>query len=698
MAPLKRLTTLILVFGLSFPFALAAQGYPPPVRDQKVIRSPHNPNVYIRYKNPTSEVCRTVSAKQKQFAGYIHLPPLTLAPVQQNYPINTFFWFVEAQEKPESAPLTIWLNGGPGSSSLIGMFSELGPCEAVPVNRNSITTRARPFSWDKASNMLFIDQPNQVGLSFDVPTNGTLALIDPNGGYRPNTTAPTNTRYYGDLGYTDEEFANLEDYSDVIWQIALLNGTFPSGNKEFTANTTEISAMSAWHFLQAWLVNFPQYNPNSTGINLFAESYGGKYGPKFSAYFEEQNERRETGQLSKNDTVELHLESLGIVNGCVDSAIQTPWYPQYANANPYGIRVINDSVRDAALNNYSKPDGCLSRIQRCRALLKLSDPENFGDSDAVNRACDNANKYCSIIRDVYRNSGRGYYDIVAERRDPFPYYYYLEYLNNATVQEAIGTPVNYTQSNSNVYRAFDSTGDFVRGGEVEDIAYLLGRGVKVSLIYGDRDYICNYMGGEAVSLAVDYPNKAAFRAAGYEDIRVNSSYIGGQVRQHGNFSFVRVYQAGHLVPSYQPETAYVIFDRIIRGLSIATGNKITRSGSNIYSTTGPPSTNTTLRAPGRPSPVCFVRDTTTCSLDQILMIAGGKGVIYNGVLYNSPSEYSIPPGLGSSGNGAGTQKEKENTISGDGDTEGGGSAVALGARKASLLALALALATCVGDL
>ena len=114
MAPLKGLATSILVFGLSFPFALAAQGYPPPVLDQKEIRSPHNPNVYIRYKNPTSEICRTASTKQKQFAGHIHLPPLTLAPVQQNYPINTFFWFVEAQEKPESAPLTIWLNGGPG--------------------------------------------------------------------------------------------------------------------------------------------------------------------------------------------------------------------------------------------------------------------------------------------------------------------------------------------------------------------------------------------------------------------------------------------------------------------------------------------------------------------------------------------------------------------------------------------------------
>lgn len=41
---------------------------------------------------------------------------------------------------------------------MIGMFTELGPCEVVPVNRNSITTKPRAFSWDKSSNMLFIDQ------------------------------------------------------------------------------------------------------------------------------------------------------------------------------------------------------------------------------------------------------------------------------------------------------------------------------------------------------------------------------------------------------------------------------------------------------------------------------------------------------------------------------------------------------------
>lgn len=193
-------------------------------------------------------------------------------------------------------------------------------------------------------------------------------------------------------------------------------------------------------------------------------------------------------------------------------------------------------------------------------------------------------------------------------------------------------------------------GDMPRGGEINDIAYLLDRGVRVALIYGkqlkfssypellvniklgDRDYICNYMGGEAVSLAVNYSKAAEFAAAGFENVQVNSSYIGGQVRQYGNFSFTRVFQSGHLVPAYQPETAFTIFERLIRGKSIATGEDINASGDNIYSSTGPKYSTVGLIPPPPPPPVCFIRAVSSCTQEQFAMIAAGQGVIINGVL------------------------------------------------------------------
>lgn len=83
----------------------------------------------------------------KSYAGFVHLPPGTLEGVgqEQFYEINTFFWFFEAKEDPENAPLSIWMNGGPGSSSMPGLFNEHGPCY---INNDSNSTRPSEWSWN----------------------------------------------------------------------------------------------------------------------------------------------------------------------------------------------------------------------------------------------------------------------------------------------------------------------------------------------------------------------------------------------------------------------------------------------------------------------------------------------------------------------------------------------------------------------
>ena len=60
----------------------------------------------------------------------------------------------------KSAPLLLWLNGGPGCSSLFGLFTENGPY-FVPSGLRPVS---RNISWTKHFNMLYIDQP--VGTGF----------------------------------------------------------------------------------------------------------------------------------------------------------------------------------------------------------------------------------------------------------------------------------------------------------------------------------------------------------------------------------------------------------------------------------------------------------------------------------------------------------------------------------------------------
>jgi carboxypeptidase C (cathepsin A) len=57
----------------------------------------------------------------------------------------------------------------------------------------------------------------------------------------------------------------------------------------------------------------------------------------------------------------------------------------------------------------------------------------------------------------------------------------------------------------------------------------------------------NRFGGQAVSLALNDTHKEEFAAAGYAPFTVDGTEY-GEVRQYGNFSFLRIYEAGHEVP------------------------------------------------------------------------------------------------------------------------------------------------------
>lgn len=399
--------------------------------------------------------------------------------------------------------------------------------------------------------------------------------------------------------------------------------------------------------LQGFLGAFPQYQPPTkgpVGVNLFAESYGGRYGPIFAETFEEQNDKRDNGDLDQDSTLELHLISLGIVNGCVDREIQVPLYPVFANNNTYGVKALNDSDVDDLLDMYSSKGGCQDLLEQCAKSVAKDDPDGDGDDNSTNNVCSDAFSACNDIETAYYYAANlSPYDLSAPMANPFPSMTFLEYLNQESTLRAIGSPINYTMSSSSVYSEFSDTGDISRDGNVPRLAALLKAGIRVGFVYGDRDYICNWFGGEAVSKevakAAGSEYEKGFSAAGYEDIVVNDSYVGGEVRQFGNLSFSRVYQAGHAVPAYQPETAFQVFSRIMNGRSVATGKKADLSS---YATEGDENSTKTQDLPDPPAPTCFVRDVTSCDDDAYDLFSGFKdGVVINGVLYADEKDWPL---------------------------------------------------------
>ena len=164
------------------------------------------------------------------------------------------------------------------------------------------------------------------------------------------------------------------------------------------------------------------------------------------------------------------------------------------------------------------------------------------------------------------------------------------------------------------------------------------------------------IGGEAVSLAINYSSTAQFHSAGYAPIQVNDSYVGGMVRQYGNLSFSRVYEAGHEIPFYQPETAYRIFNRALSNMDIATGTKPTYSDGGAYSSMGEADTWSHKNVdPAEPLQFCYVLDPTTyCNADQIEAVLNGTALIQDYIVVDKNSTVLFPQLLGGSGTSSGS--------------------------------------------
>ncbi|CAE5980325.1 unnamed protein product [Arabidopsis arenosa] len=129
------LVVLVTVQWLGYTFSFA-EGYP---EEDLVVRLPGQPKVGFR-----------------QFAGYVD--------VDLENGRSLFYYYVEAVKEPDTKPLTLWLNGGPGCSSVGGgAFTELGPFYPTGDGRG---LRLNSMSWNKASNLLFVESPAGVGWSY----------------------------------------------------------------------------------------------------------------------------------------------------------------------------------------------------------------------------------------------------------------------------------------------------------------------------------------------------------------------------------------------------------------------------------------------------------------------------------------------------------------------------------------------------
>lgn len=99
----------------------------------------------------------------KQYSGYLDASPTK----------HLHYWFTESQKDPQKDPVVLWLNGGPGCSSLDGLLSENGP---IHIRNDGSTLYMNPYSWNKLANVIYMESPAGVGYSYD--DNGDVKTHD----------------------------------------------------------------------------------------------------------------------------------------------------------------------------------------------------------------------------------------------------------------------------------------------------------------------------------------------------------------------------------------------------------------------------------------------------------------------------------------------------------------------------------------
>jgi len=473
-----------------------------------------------------------------------------------------FFWLFEpdlsdAQPNDKEIPLLIWLNGGPGCSSMDGLWLENGPFRLVRPKEvfqfnGSVSDDWRielnPYSWHRSpAFVLYVDQPVGTGLSFT----------------KSKTYCRNDEEVNIDFYYFLQEF--LHTFSDVM----VTGGSGPGRQ-----------------------MKRPLY--------FSGESHAGHYIPSMMDYILRQNDNLMTGTMSPQPSyhdvlVKLHGAAIG--NGWVD-----PFYQYSAHKAAYGMALIDEAQFNALAD---------SELE-CRAKLKdqqYSSGSCFRLLDTVISGSGGNDQYkvSSYDNRMWEESGKprefpiGHKDVEAylgnihqnprSRKPSAPWT-----INSETVLEAIHATESimanqfFAECTDPPYDALSHQDGLGVVPEVVRILDYPGVGpeqTKVRMLFfnGVNDLICNHAGNEDFLSNLPWKGTKDWTLAPryvWNSNKANGGRPVGYMKEHENLLFLKILNAGHMVPMDQPFVALQMMSTFMYKKSFSDADQgLSRSDSSV---------------------------------------------------------------------------------------------------------------------
>ena len=446
-----------------------------------------------------------------------------------------FYWLFEADfsDRPknnnlspgngndddDSVPLLIWLNGGPACSSMDGLFLENGPFRLTnfSTDMSSAKIELNPYSWHKIpAHVVYIDQPVGTGLSYSKGKNWCT------------NDAEINTDFY----------VFMQNFLKVHAELFL--------NEDGTKTRRK--------------------------VYFSGESHAGHYIPSMMKFISDANtEIESSGSSSK---IFIDIEGAAIGNGWTDP------YHQYAGAEAaYGAGII-DLSQKRALDEKEKQ--CQSQLDKGNLNVKVC-------MDLVD----------AIV--AQSNTGQGHVLVYDNRKYgvPFPpgkydverYLGGDKYANSSDQQKNLSMKVlesihateaavadqHYLECTDPPYFALRHQDGL---GVIPQVESLLERNIRLLFFNGMNDLICNHVGNEVLIEKLNWSKIDEWKMSKRYIWRSNNAKEPtGYMREYANLSYLKLREAGHMVPMDQPEVALSMIRLFLQKQSFATVSQALDSSS-----------------------------------------------------------------------------------------------------------------------
>ncbi|KAK6525169.1 hypothetical protein TWF694_005315 [Orbilia ellipsospora] len=425
---------------------------------------------------------------------------------------HLFYWFFESRSDPAKDPVILWLNGGPGSSSLIPIFGPLGPSRMTKEG----TLKPNKMAWNSKASVIFLDQPVNVGYSYGKKKVDTTA------------DATKDTYAFLQLFFSEhKKYANLPFHIHGIsygghYVPALANMIATHENpKDVKINLKSVSIANGW------TNPLLQYGSFHT---MVCDKGAGDYPALLN---QEQCTKLKTDTTKCESFVQAcyktkaRAECQQATSFCESNLLTVPI--TMAGHNQYDIRPAKTSVFD-------KIKGKVSR----RAVSFLSNGKSGANPSVSSNAMMN-------VQYPLLDSGLSSSDnakIISNIES---------FLKSEPVKTALGAKTQEYRgcTSKMVTQAFAFTGDYAMPFH-EQISTVLAKKVSVLIYAGDADYAANWVGNKKWTDELVWDGQTEYKKAPYDTWKANGKKA-GMIKSAKGLTFVKISQAGHTAEVSQPE-------------------------------------------------------------------------------------------------------------------------------------------------